>query len=266
MIIMPNGLALAHRCISQARLTSGTSQAIGLRSQAPGCPGRDRGPGLHLRQHRPVRFRRLLDPGLHGHVHRRVPAGAVAGDLGPPHHGEPAGTPCRASPGSAMTAVTPGTAAAATMTAIAQDEYGTAPGACSGSPRSPGPRSQATRSWCGCVRPAWTRGPWHLMAGLPYPMRLAGFGPRKPKATNPGRSLAATVESAGQQVTGLEPGDEVYGTCGGSFAPYARARADRLAPSPRTCPSRRPPPSPSPRSPPCRPCGTRHRYSPGRRS
>jgi hypothetical protein len=26
MIIMPNGLALAHRCISQARLTSGTSQ------------------------------------------------------------------------------------------------------------------------------------------------------------------------------------------------------------------------------------------------
>ena len=27
MIIMPNGLALTHRCSSQARLTSGTSQA-----------------------------------------------------------------------------------------------------------------------------------------------------------------------------------------------------------------------------------------------
>jgi len=76
------------------------------------------------------------------------------------------------------------------------------------------------------------RGTWHLMAGLPYPMRLAGFGLRRPKAPNPGRSLAGTVESAGQEVTGFVPGDEVYGTCDGSFAPYARARANRLAPKP----------------------------------
>jgi NADPH:quinone reductase-like Zn-dependent oxidoreductase len=76
------------------------------------------------------------------------------------------------------------------------------------------------------------RGTWHLMAGLPYPMRLAGFGLRRPKAPNPGRSLAGTVESVGQEVTGFEPGDEVYGTCDGSFAPYARARAGRLAPKP----------------------------------
>ena len=76
------------------------------------------------------------------------------------------------------------------------------------------------------------RGTWHLMAGLPYPMRLAGFGLRRPKAPNPGRSLAGTVESAGQEVTGFVPGDEVYGTCDGSFAPYARARASRLAPKP----------------------------------
>jgi D-arabinose 1-dehydrogenase-like Zn-dependent alcohol dehydrogenase len=63
-------------------------------------------------------------------------------------------------------------------------------------------------------------------------MRLAGFGLRRPKAPNPGRSLAGTVESAGQEVTGFKPGDEVYGTCGGSFAPYARAQAGRLAPKP----------------------------------
>jgi NADPH:quinone reductase-like Zn-dependent oxidoreductase len=76
------------------------------------------------------------------------------------------------------------------------------------------------------------RGTWHLMAGLAYPIRLAGFGLRRPKALNPGRSLAGTVESAGQAVTGFEPGDEVYGTCDGSFAHYARARASRLAPKP----------------------------------
>ena len=33
-------------------------------------------------------------------------------------------------------------------------------------------------------------------------------------------------------MTGFVPGDEVYGTCDGSFAPYARARAGRLAPKP----------------------------------
>ena len=63
-------------------------------------------------------------------------------------------------------------------------------------------------------------------------MRLAGFGLRRPKAPNPGRSLAGRVESAGPKVTGFKPGDEVYGTCDGSFAPYARAQAGRLAPKP----------------------------------
>jgi NADPH:quinone reductase-like Zn-dependent oxidoreductase len=33
-------------------------------------------------------------------------------------------------------------------------------------------------------------------------------------------------------VTGFVPGDEVYGTCGGSFAPCARARAGKIAPKP----------------------------------
>src|SRR5262245_14178422 len=65
---------------------------------------------------------------------------------------------------------------------------------------------------------------WHSMAGLPYPIRLAGFGLRRPKALNPGRSVAGTVAAAGEDVAGLQPGDEVYGICNGAFAEYALGR------------------------------------------
>jgi NADPH:quinone reductase-like Zn-dependent oxidoreductase len=76
------------------------------------------------------------------------------------------------------------------------------------------------------------RGTWHIMAGLPYPLRLAGFGLRRPKYRNPGRCLAGTVEAVGDGVTGFAPGDAVYGTCNGSFAEYVTAPADQLAPKP----------------------------------
>jgi NADPH:quinone reductase-like Zn-dependent oxidoreductase len=76
------------------------------------------------------------------------------------------------------------------------------------------------------------RGTWHVMAGLAYPIRLAGFGLLRPKGPNPGRSMAGTVESAGKDVTEFAPGDEVYGIGAGSFAQYARTRASKLAPKP----------------------------------
>ena len=76
------------------------------------------------------------------------------------------------------------------------------------------------------------RGTWHAMAGLPYPIRLAGFGVRRPKHANPGRSLAGTVEAAGSRVTGFKPGDEVFGIGTASFAEYAAARPAKLAPKP----------------------------------
>jgi NADPH:quinone reductase-like Zn-dependent oxidoreductase len=76
------------------------------------------------------------------------------------------------------------------------------------------------------------RGTWHVMAGLPYPIRLAGFGLRRPKGPNPGRNLAGTVDAVGADVTGFKPGDEVYGIAGGSFAEYVRVRKDKLAPKP----------------------------------
>ena len=76
------------------------------------------------------------------------------------------------------------------------------------------------------------RGTWHIMAGLPYPIRVAGFGLRKPKYLNPGRSLAGTVEAVGKDVTGFEPGDDVFGIGGGSFAEYVCVRTDKLAAKP----------------------------------
>jgi NADPH:quinone reductase-like Zn-dependent oxidoreductase len=78
------------------------------------------------------------------------------------------------------------------------------------------------------------RGTWHVMAGLRYPIRVAGFGLRRPKYLNPGRSLAGTVEATGTSVTGVKPGDEVFGIGNGSPAEYARARTGNLAPKPAT--------------------------------
>ena len=77
-----------------------------------------------------------------------------------------------------------------------------------------------------------SRGVWHVMAGLPYPLRLAGYGLRTPKIPVPGMDLAGVVESVGRDVTRFQPGDEVFGIGMGAFAAYARARADKLAPKP----------------------------------
>ena len=76
------------------------------------------------------------------------------------------------------------------------------------------------------------RGVWHLMAGLPYPLRLAGYGIRAPKTSVRGREVAGRVEAVGRDVTTLAVGDEVFGIAEGSFAEYARARTDKLAPRP----------------------------------
>jgi len=62
------------------------------------------------------------------------------------------------------------------------------------------------------------QGVWHLMAGMPYVMRLAGFGFRAPKNALLGYDVAGEIEAVGAEVAGFAPGDEVFGTCGGSFA------------------------------------------------
>jgi len=68
-----------------------------------------------------------------------------------------------------------------------------------------------------------------LMTGVPYLMRVAGFGLRGPKTQVPGWAVAGVVEAVGKAAFGLRPGDEVFGTCRGSFAQYAVTRPSRLA-------------------------------------
>jgi len=76
------------------------------------------------------------------------------------------------------------------------------------------------------------QGVWHVMTGLPYPIRLAGYGLRGPKIPVLGADVAGVVEAVGNYVTRFQPGDEVFGIAKGSYAQYARARADRLASKP----------------------------------
>jgi NADPH:quinone reductase-like Zn-dependent oxidoreductase len=76
------------------------------------------------------------------------------------------------------------------------------------------------------------QGVWHVMAGLPYPIRLAGYGLRAPKTPVLGADVAGVVEAVGNDVTRFRPGDEVFGIGTGSFAGHALARADKLAPKP----------------------------------
>jgi NADPH:quinone reductase-like Zn-dependent oxidoreductase len=76
---------------------------------------------------------------------------------------------------------------------------------------------------------------WHIVRGEPYLARLS-FGLRKPKFQVLGCDLAGPVEAVGSSVTGLEPGDEVYGSAFmkgfGTFAEQAAVSEDVLAPKP----------------------------------
>jgi NADPH:quinone reductase-like Zn-dependent oxidoreductase len=73
---------------------------------------------------------------------------------------------------------------------------------------------------------------WHLMTGLPYFVRLMGFGLRKPKSRVLGWDGAGSVEAVGKDVSQFQKGDEVFGSCRGALAEYACARAENLAPKP----------------------------------
>lgn len=75
-------------------------------------------------------------------------------------------------------------------------------------------------------------GDWHVMTGLPYMLRIIGFGLRKPKAGVRGQDFAGRVDAVGTNVTQMQRGDEVFGICDGSFAEYATARKDKIAPKP----------------------------------
>lgn len=117
----------------------------------------------------------------------------------------------------------------ATMKGIAQEAYGMAPEQVLRLAEVARPVIDDSEVLVRVAAASVDRGTWHLMAGIPYLMRVAGFGVRSPKATNPGRSFAGTVESVGKDVTEFEAGDEVYGTSDSAFAQYTAARPDKLA-------------------------------------
>jgi len=75
-------------------------------------------------------------------------------------------------------------------------------------------------------------GVWHLMTGLPYLIRIMGYGLRAPKCRVCGADLAGRVEAIGGKVTRFDVGDDVFGAGNGSFAEYASAKEKNLARKP----------------------------------
>jgi len=116
------------------------------------------------------------------------------------------------------------------MAAIVQEAWGTEPDTALRLAQIDRPRVAAGEVLVQVAAASVDMGTVHCMTGEPYAMRLAGFGIRRPKAANPGRAFAGTVASVGADVTGFRPGDDVYGTCNGSFAEYVRVKPSKLAP------------------------------------
>ena len=95
------------------------------------------------------------------------------------------------------------------MTAIVHDDYGTIPEDVLRLEEVGKPTIADDQVLVRVQAASVDRGTWHIMAGLPDPIRVAGFGLRRPKYLNPGRSLAGTVEAVGNDVTSFKPSDEV---------------------------------------------------------
>jgi NADPH:quinone reductase-like Zn-dependent oxidoreductase len=72
---------------------------------------------------------------------------------------------------------------------------------------------------------------WHVMRGMPYFLRMMA-GLRQPKETRLGVDVAGQVEAAGKNVTSFKAGDEVFGSCRGALAEYARASESTLVTKP----------------------------------
>jgi NADPH:quinone reductase-like Zn-dependent oxidoreductase len=77
----------------------------------------------------------------------------------------------------------------------------------------------------------WRTSRRHVITGTPYAIRLvSGLG--KPKQRVRGQDVAGKIEAIGEEVTAFGSGDEVFGVGNGTFAEYATARPDKIAPKP----------------------------------
>jgi NADPH:quinone reductase-like Zn-dependent oxidoreductase len=72
---------------------------------------------------------------------------------------------------------------------------------------------------------------WYSVYAPPF-VRVISRQLRRPKDPSLGADLAGTVEAVGRNVTTFQPGDDVFGTSGASWAEYAAAQATTLAPKP----------------------------------
>jgi NADPH:quinone reductase-like Zn-dependent oxidoreductase len=67
------------------------------------------------------------------------------------------------------------------------------------------------------------------MTGMPYAIRLAGFGMRAPKSAVLAGDIAGVVVAVGSDVTKFKSGDEVFGFGKGAYAELSAAPEDKLA-------------------------------------
>jgi NADPH:quinone reductase-like Zn-dependent oxidoreductase len=126
-----------------------------------------------------------------------------------------------------MQAASVKTAQETTMKAIVQDAYGSAEVLQFREIDRPVPKDDEVLVRVHAA--GLDRGVWHLMTGLPYMLRLIGFGFRRPKVRVRGMDVAGRVEAVGPEVTRFRPGDAVFGWSDGTYAEYARAPQDHFA-------------------------------------
>src|SRR4051812_21625498 len=96
-------------------------------------------------------------------------------------------------------------ASAATMNAVVQDAYGE-PEDVLRLEQVPIPKPGDDHVLVRVPGAGADKGGWHITAGLPYPIRLAGYGLRAPKTRVRGGDLAGRVVSVGRSVTGFRVG------------------------------------------------------------
>jgi NADPH:quinone reductase-like Zn-dependent oxidoreductase len=96
---------------------------------------------------------------------------------------------------------------------------------------APGPNEVLVKVHAAAVNPA----DWHLVRGVPFPIRMVTGGPMRPKPQRRvSGDFSGTIAAVGTGVTGFTVNDPVFGysESGGALAEYVTVPADKVAPKP----------------------------------